>query len=203
MTQNISHLNALLGRELGTNPYGEPIFMWAHSEDLYWPEFATGHMVDKPVMVPIIGGGEEVGSYIQVPEYRKEKMCPNLNCQWVMTVWQVAEQLTQWQAMFPGAPYPTRGHRIHTNASLPSYEGGPREPNLEETERFIKLLKFQRSHTHDEAMRGIDAERTAKDLATRKEIEDEIRDEFPAYMNLQPGKRGGWVSTPYTKKDIN
>ena len=72
---------------------------------------------------------------------------------------------------------------------------------MEETERFIKLMRFQRSHTHNEVEIGIDDERTARDKSVRKEIEDEIRDEFPAMMNLDPGKRGGYVSFPFSKKD--
>ncbi len=197
----VNKLNKLLASQLGTNPYGEGVFQWAFSEDLYWPEFPTGRMIDKPVTVPLIGGGEAVSAYIPVPEYRKEKMAPNLDRQWVMTVWMRGEDLPQWQTMFPGAPYPARGHRIHTNASLPSYPGGPREPNLEDTERFIRLMRFQRNHTVNEVATGIDNERTVRDTAIRKEIEDEIRDEFPAFMNIEPGKRGGYVSFPYSEKD--
>lgn len=234
--QTVAQLNKLLERELGTNPYGEAIFRWEFSEDLYWPEFATGRMVEKPVKIPIIGGsveceecrgkgeklvwdddeswyeqctkcdkgriyGTEMTASISVPEYRKEKMAPNLDRQWVVTVWTPPESLPQWQAMFPGAPYPARGHRIHTNASLPSYPGGPREPNLSDTQRFIELLHFQRSHTHREAEHAIDDERTARDKSVQKEIEDEILSDMPAFMNIDPGKRGGYVSFPYSKKD--
>ncbi len=197
----IAQLNALLARSLGTNPYGEGVFQWAFSEDLFWPEFATGKMVPKSVAVPLIGGGEEWAE-VMYPEYRKEPMAPNLDHQWVITVWMAPERLSQWQNMFPGAPYPSRGHRIHTNASLPSFPDGPREPNLEETERFIRLMQHQRSQTHYEVEHGIDAERVAADKAKQKEIEDEIRNEFPAFMNIEPGKRGGYVSFPYTKKDL-
>ncbi len=235
MNKNIADLNELLARSLGRTPYGEGIFEWRFSEDLFWPEFPTGQMVSKRIAIPLIGSAEcpicrgekavsgehENGTFftrcercegsgiitedyteISVPEYRREKMAPNLDKQWVMTIWMKAEELPQWQSMFPGAPYPARGTRIHTNASLPSYPGGPTTPNLEDTERFIKLMRFQRSHTLKEAEIGIDDERKANDAAVQKEIEDEIRDSFPAFMNLEPGKRGGWVSTPYSKKDL-
>ncbi len=235
MTEPTIRLNELLASRLGLNPYGEGLFRWEFSEDLFWPEFPTGIMLQEPIMVPVIGGitcdrcegsglmykpltaGEEKikcrdcdgsGKVYETEEwtvpkmqYRKEKMAPNLDRQWVITIWMPPESLGQWQANFPGAPYPARGQRIHTNASLPSYPGGPREPNLTETERFISLICHQRNHTIHEVARGIDDERTARDAAIKKEIEDEIRDDFPALMNIEPGKRGGYVSFPYSEKD--
>ena len=56
--RSLAHLNNLLASRLGRNPYGEGIFRWEWSEDLFWPEFPTGQMVSKESSVPIIGGME-------------------------------------------------------------------------------------------------------------------------------------------------
>ncbi len=39
------------------------------------------------------------------------------------------------------------------------------------------------------------------DSNTNKEIADEIRDDIPAFLNGEPGKRGGSVSVPFTRFD--
>ncbi len=231
MPHTVAKLNDLLARALGRNPYGEGMFRWEWSEDLFWPEFPTGRTLSRDVEIPVIGGAEcavckgtgigwsegesehclrcagsgkvymETVSVPAGPEYRKEKMAPHLDHQWVITVWYPPELLAHYAARFPGAAYPARGHRIVSNASLPSFPGGPREPNLHETNRYIDLLNYQRNHTHYEVEHGIDDERTARDKSVNKEIQDEIKDSFPAQMNLNPGARGGWVSFPYSKKD--
>lgn len=236
MTYSVADLNNILARALGTNPYGEPRFMWAWSEDLVWPEFPTGGKVTRQVEVPLIGGGVDVGCQncgggglvgmyessatpcdtcsgtgvihrttwpvgSVVPEYKVEKMCPKLDHQWVIVLWYAPEELAHWQSRFPGATYPARGYRINTNASLPSHPGGPREPNIRDTERFIELLREQRSMSHHDRVVDMLAEDDKQKAAIQKEIEDEIANEFTAFMNPDPGKRGGFVSFPSTGKE--
>lgn len=136
-----------------------------------------------------------------VPEYRVEKMCPKLDHQWVITLWYAPEDLAHWQSRFPGAAYPARGYRIDTNASLPSYPGGPREPNIRDTERFIELLRSQRSLSHHDRVVDMLAEDDRQRASVQQEIEDEIANDFTAFMNPEPGKRGGFVSFPSTEKE--
>lgn len=137
-----------------------------------------------------------------VPEYKVEKMCPKLDHQWVIALWYAPEELAHWESRFPGAAYPARGYRINTNAALPSYPGGPREPNIRDTERFIELLREQRSMSHHDRVVDMLAEDDRQKAAVQAEIEDEIGNEFNAFMNPEPGKRGGFVSFPSTNKEM-
>lgn len=136
-----------------------------------------------------------------VPEYKVEKMCPKLDRQWVIALWYAPEELAHWESRFPCADYPARGYRINTNASLPSYPGGPREPNIRDTERFIELLREQRSMSHHDRVVDMLAEDDRQKAAIQQEIEDEIANDFTAFMNPEPGKRGGFVSFPSTEKE--
>lgn len=197
MSHSVAALNELLARSLGRNPYGEGMFRWENSADLYWPEFPTGRTTTKRVEIPIIGGGGVESCDSLVPEYHSVPMCPKLDRQWVVTLWYPPESLGHWQARFPGAVYPARGYRINTNASLPSFPGGPREPNLHETERFIRLLIEQRSQgTHAAVTEAMIAEHEQRKDAINQEIQDEVVDSFNAFMNPEPGARGGFVSFP-------
>jgi hypothetical protein len=51
-----------------------------------------------------------------------------------------------------------------------------------------------------ERLADMEADRDRKEAATSSEIEDEVRDEFNAFMNPSPGKRGGFVSLPQPEK---
>jgi hypothetical protein len=101
MSYSAAELNELLARSLGTNPYGEGLFRWERSEDLFWPEFPTGRKTTKMVEVPIIGGGVDLAETV-VPEYRSEPMCPKLDRQWVVTLWYPPESLDNWAGSVSG-----------------------------------------------------------------------------------------------------
>ena len=194
-------LNDLLGRELGRNPYGEPIFVWSWSEDLMWPAYKTGKMTTKAVSAPIIGTDQVETVEMTVPEYRQDRMCARLKDQWVITKWNPPESLERWQSTFPGADWPARGYRIHTNASLPRFPGGPTLPNTGDTEFFIQTMREQRSMSFEDRLADMQRAADMKDLVERNALEDELRDMVPAFVNGRPGKRGGYVSTPFSKQD--
>lgn len=100
----IANLNDLLGRELGRNPYSEPVFRWEWSDDLFWPATKTGRKIreDKWIEVPIIGGPKWIEDELWATEpvnigeikeeYAKTRQT-RLRETWLITKWLSPEDL--------------------------------------------------------------------------------------------------------------
>lgn len=224
----IARLNNLLGRELGRRADGHPIFKWKNSDDLFWPQFKAGSTETKEITsnIPIIGTSETEAIKVTqvVPTYVRDRQMRQPNV-WVITKWMDPEMLIwgwvgrhggearpaqhpthdklleMWQARFPGADFPAAGWRVPTDALLPSFPGGPREPNENDTRRFIELVQEQTRLGFDERLADMEASEIAKEAEVDKRIQDEVRDAFPAFLNPVPGKRSNFVSFPWTKRD--
>ena len=218
-------LDNLLGRELGRHG-DRSIFAWKHSDNLFWPAFQTGETTreKREMKIPVIGGGEETCiEEIIVPVYRKDRQVR-------ASAWYITKLLTPteliwgwigkhgdplaagrgpgdeelvniWNSRFPGADFPSRGWRVPTDACLPRYEGGPREPNLRDTEDFIACIREQTRLSFSLRLDDMLAYEDRKSDATRREIEDAVRDSFPALLNPAIGKRSNFVSFPWSRKD--
>lgn len=181
------------------------------------------------VSVPIIGGGTE-NVVIEMPtsEYRRDRQMRSRDT-WVVTKWLSPEDLIYgtdsphgkvrgtfdtvdrptvsretvialWSERNPGAPFPAAGWRIPTNATLPARDGGPREPNWIDTEWFIACVKEQTRLGFQERLQEQYDGKDAVDAAIDRTIGDVICDCFPAFLNDNPGKRGGSVSFPFWAK---
>lgn len=159
-----------------------------------------------------------------VPEYRRDRQMRQLNT-WVITKWLDSEELIWgwigrhggevrptnhpphehlvdlWNQRFPGADFPHNGWRIPTNASLPSAPNGNREPNWDDTRRFVALLKEQTRLGFDERLKDMLASEDRIEAAKTKEIEDCVRDSFPAFLSPKAGSKDNFVSFPWTKRD--
>lgn len=93
--REVNRLNNLLGRELGRTPYGDSIFQWEWSDDLFWPAYATGRTVLKSqrMLVPILApageaspGAEMVNVSETVPEYSRDRQTIKRET-WFVTKW--------------------------------------------------------------------------------------------------------------------
>lgn len=195
----IEKQNELLARELGTNIYGEPKFRWHHSEELFWPAYKTGRLTRRKIMVPLIGTDDqaEVETDIPEPEYKRDRMSHSLHKQWVVCKWVPPDELGWWTSEFPGADWPSRGYYFPTNAALA--EGVM--PTLEDTEHLIKCVKEQTSMTFQARLADMEADQARQEKAKDSEIDSMVRNEFTAFMNPAPGKRGNGISMPYSKFD--
>ena len=215
--KEVAALNEILGRELGRNPYGSPIFSWRWSESCYWPATRTGRTVNTLVQVPIIGSAGFESVQHVVPEYKPERQTKRHNT-WYICKWCSPEDLIlggsqghgrvqgpaanhdalvrQWNSMFPGADFPSRGWRIPTNACLPRSPEDPSIPNINDTNWFILQIKEQTRLSAEAALvRDLEIW-DAHDEAQKAEIGEECRDAFPAMLNPTPGKRSSFVSFP-------
>ncbi len=194
----VKQLNKRLGEALGWSPYdNEPIFAWVFSEELLWPATPTGRMIQRRVEVPLILTPDTESVPLYAPEYVAKKQCAKLDHQWLIAKWCAPDALPMWQQNFPGAHYPARGYRIHTNADLAPHC----VPTLEDTEAFIAIINEQRSMSFNERLLDMETDLDKKDKSVKNEIYDEVRDLVPAFANYQPGKKGGYVSLPYTERE--
>lgn len=120
-----------------------------------------------------------------------------------------------WRNQFPGAAFPAKGWRIPTDAYLPN---GPTDenwdhspfahttPHRQDTEHFIREVKFQTSRPFAEVERDMLDKEDAAARRVNLEFAEVCRDAFPALLNPAPGTRGrasggGFVSFPWTKAD--
>jgi hypothetical protein len=188
----IQKLNAYLGGALGFNPYGEPNYQWDWSDDLMWPAFKTGRMIETRTPEGLIVMGNE---YVRSHQTSKRGV-------WIVTKWFGPEDLPDWHKTFPGADYPARGYRIQTD-----WHNRPGvEPTMEDTQKLIWQI-HQIIRTTPEDARAAQVGNLLNDQMDEFEAQkDRVRDEqleeyIPAFVNPTPGKRGGSVSVPATRQD--
>ena len=223
-TLELHNLNELLGRELGRRE-NEPIFAWKHSDTMFWPATATGRtvMTSRTFDVPVIGGGvESCTEQLAVPEYKPSRIVRN--SAWYVTKLLTAEELIfgfygkhgdkwpdgmapgdeklkeLWGERFPGEPFPVKGWRIPTDAFLPRAPGDLEEPNLRDTNYFIACIHEQTRLSLDLRLDDMLASEDRIEAEKRRNIEAAVRDSFPAFLNPKIGKRGGFVSFPWSRK---
>lgn len=182
-------LNALLGRELGwVRNTDEPVFKWEWSEDLWWPAFFTGRRVERTSPGGIV--------YFE-KEYKREHQSRKLKKQWVITRWFPPEALTQWKSTFPGADYPADGYRIFTDWANPP----EMLPALADTEDCIRCVKEATSMTYAARLADMEADVERTEKSKVSEVSAMVRNEFTAFLNEAPGRRGNSISMPWTKED--
>lgn len=222
-----AELNELLGRELGRNEYGESVFSWRWSEDLFWPATKTGRMIttEQEIMIPIVGGGEEltVGQEV-TPEYKRDRQTRERDC-WMVAKWMTPEELivgglighgmgwqgghkpshealvSTWARLYPGMDFPAKGWRVPTDARLPRGPYDPTTPNRPDTDHFIHRVKDQTSMRFDARLQDMLDQDDAKNRREELAIGEECRDSFTAFLNPNPGKRSSFVSMPWSKQD--
>lgn len=188
-TNEINRYNALLGRELGRNPAGEPIYQWKYSEHEMRRKVLFGDD-NKPVMTYVQRGD----LFVPEPQIFSEKAWPWLDHQWVIAKWN-AMDYAAWVAQFGQMlEYPARGYFCPTNAALEKTEYP--ESMLQATEDFIREMKREREKTladlMGESIAGIDYQEKCNDAI----IDGTLEECTPAFGNTFPGKRSGSVHIP-------
>jgi hypothetical protein len=216
MSRHIEKLNQILRRELGANPYSQGVFAWKWSTDLFWPSTETGRMIMKKIRVPIIGGGGDTDfGEILVKEFKPRRMTLRHPDCWIVTRWlppaalvglrldiKIGSEpdeidipremiLDRWRTMFPGADYPERGWYVTTDYYCKPHQ----EPTFDDNQFLIAQLREQMSGLSAQSlyldMLNADDARNAKTTST---VEDACENEFTAFLNPFPGRRGGPVS---------
>lgn len=117
--------------------------------------------------------------------------------------------IAAWNRQFRGAPFPAKGWRVPTDAFLPNKEDpdfaaspfGHQTPNRQDTDRFIKMVRFQTSRSFAEVERDMTESSIAAENLVSAEFGEVCRDAFPAFLNPKAGSRSNFVSMPWTKQD--
>lgn len=185
---------------------------------------------EKRSKVQIIGGGEEdIVIEEVVPEYKIDRQLGSLRDAWLICRWLTPWQLilgarggdirygalevqkpsdedveAAWKRQYPGSDFPSNGWRVPMGQTWVGGDcpGKPSDPpTMQDTRSFIRLLKAQVALTFGQGMAEWEDAQAQRDAETQKGIEDISRDAFPAALNPEPGKRGNFVSFPWSKFD--
>ncbi len=205
-----AQLDNLLGRDLGRNKFGEPNYKWQFSERFFhnmviagkrnWNEKPLFDDAGQPVLEPPTFGtfgemipGKQKCIITLSRETQVRKMCPQLNQQWLLSIWSWTPEPV-WRAKFgTDLEWPARGMYFAVDGSA-LHPG--LEPTVDITQAFIDHMRWQREQTMqqliEESERAIDLEE--KHAGDR--IYDIIDDATTAFGHANPGSRAGGVSVP-------
>jgi hypothetical protein len=195
MENTIEKLNQLLHKELGSNPFGGPLFKWGYSEDLKWPQKRLGYnwkaSPEGVILMPS-------------PISSRMRMTSKKN-QWMICAWHSRDELGMCQYRdFFDHELPADGYYIHTNGAL---KPGAL-PDMICTEWAIRCIKKQRSPhlggTEETRSKNLvyewERQQDAEDKSAMSAADSIVDDALPAFMNI-PGSRSTNVSVFSSKKE--
>jgi hypothetical protein len=198
---NIDKLNELLGAELGCNPFGAPLYLWAWTEDLTHFMQKIDQRTGQPVFDYecqcgtnlMVHGATCSGLVRAVPIYIPRKLCPTLKEQWVAVVWSSCGTPEEWFREFgTRLRYDPRGYRVPTNACL---DHGA-DPDRAVTWDLIHKVRAQRKKTYAEWLQETEDAIALKERRDESTLDSMISDACTAFGNAKPGARMGGVSLP-------
>ena len=198
--RKIAFLNRLLGSELGTNRYGEPLYTWQFADSLMHPmqklDPATGHpQYNYRCACGLNMQVHSAACTLTVPEpiYVTRRLCPHLHNQWVACIWCDPGSPEEWAKEFGSRwKYPERGYLCPTNACL---EPGT-EPDAAATWELIGKVKTQRKKSLAEWARESEDALALKERRDDSRLDAMIGDACTAFGNANPGARMGGISFP-------
>lgn len=195
--KSILKLNDRLRLTLGSTPFGEPIYKWAWTEDLYWPSMPTGQYEEIKT---------DSGLFLMKSVSTRKRMTDRYVEQWIIVRWCPIDgftesectklgisnhQLPVWSRDFPGAPIPSRGGYYYHLANTEIPRGDM--PTDSDTDRFIGFIKIQLAQDGNEHLYEWSKAKERQTRSSRAEFAAEIADSFTAYLK-EPGKVDGEVS---------
>jgi len=201
-SKQLARTDEAFRRDLGANPYGEPIFRWMKSDDQQLTYYSPRGTDWK---------ANEIGLLLPVPIVER---LPQVDGppRWVLVHWFPAPPPEVWAETFRrmGAssppPYPTHGwYYAHEEGhlQLEPHE----EPTLSETERVIRIIRHHNTKTLQDFIDEGDEIVKRRNKRQKQELHDAVMDLALPFGNI-PGKRGGPVSyggikgTELEKKEI-
>jgi hypothetical protein len=182
-SKEIKKCNELLGRELGRNPHGDPLYKWEHGSNLVHYRHTGDNM-------------QKVGNlYLPRPSYVPVPAYPHLNDRWMLAFWTFLPE-DEWLAAFGNKMlWSKQGNYYPTNAICKV----GKVPNYDYTQELIAKIQLQRNTPVSKYEEEWANEEERRDRAVFNTIHDVISDSLTAYGN-DPGKRSGGVSFPAPEK---
>lgn len=177
-------LNEDLGRRLGRNPLGQPLYAWMHSERFT-------HLMKVEGETEVV---ERNGLFLVEPVYRHRKMCPELEDTWILAHWHEPISQFAWEQQYGSSLlWPREGYYSPTNILLSPGEA----PTQTSNDQSVYLIRKQSEKTMADHL--ADGERIVERKETRQKnvVSDRIDDSIPAFCNI-PGTRSAHVSFPST-----
>jgi hypothetical protein len=149
---------------------------------------------------------QDSGLIVPYPVYERRNMCRNLDPkQWVLCRYLAPPTEAEWQATVGlNVEYPPHGYYAPTNVELDlGINPWDESRGVTITDAVIAFAKQQRDKTRAEIDREGEEILARKDAAQDAALDEQIGDLLLPFANVDhvPGKRGGPVSTPFTKQD--
>jgi len=184
----IDKLNELLGREIGRNTYGEPIFKWVFLPTLLHKRYNVGK--DDWAKRPS-------GVWVPEPTFRDVQAFPHLGDRWGICKWQFVPKDTWDQIYGSRTVWPPRGYYFPTDVIMkPGFR-----PDMTWTEYWIGQIRLTMSKSAKEFEEKLEHDMKAEDDYQFRTMYDAILDACTAFGN-KPGSRSGGVSLPSYETSI-
>lgn len=182
--------NLLLAQELGRNPFGGGKYEWRYSEDWVRPKRAYAVGADEK-LIPEYDyvANSESGILEAKPKYITERVCLDLQNQWVMSVWMASEDFEEWRLKYGDSlEWPKHGDYwpvSHPQGSVCLDSG--MVPTEDITWEFIRIVRKDR-----EDLKTYEERKHKEYLLREKRLDEQrfgmIRELLPAFEGI-PGSR--------------
>lgn len=190
--KHVEKLNALLRAEVGVNPHGGGLAEWRYLPELRYPavKIENGREVWEDVVTP--------GGIITARKKRIEMIQPlrgRYPDHWAICLWAEPNTEEEWARIYGTLEnYPAQGvYFWHGPNSSPCLREGL-APTMLTTRQYIDAVKTKRRLALEERLRKMADESDAEKEKAIARNADYFESLAPAFLNLNPGKRGGSVS---------
>jgi hypothetical protein len=195
MTGNrLRKLNRPFG-EFGYTSTGATRFQWMRTAEMYFlVESGFEEVKTRGGLVHAVAGqnSEDPGLVVMQRTFRRISYADVYGPCWILAHWQEPIPRERWIAMFGDTvPWPSQGE-FHPIDNVKMPPGA--EPIEVHTEVACMAIRLHMKKMPAEVKAAYDATMAAEKKAVRDEIYDEMREADPAFLNPNPGARGGPVS---------
>lgn len=192
---SVASLNDLLRSELGVTGGGFPKYQWrfcGELTDIYAVFRDDGTKAMDEVYDPNKKLYYAKTRTVRVLQSEKHAKC------WAICYWKAPATQKQWLETYGTLEdYPGNGLYMICSGAIHS-EGNP--PSEKTTRQFIEEIRRLRRKTVRQRVEEDIEHDKAEDKQAEESIGDFFLDKIPAFVNVNPGKRGGHVSFGGTEK---
>lgn len=193
---SVARLNDLLRTELGVTEAGFPKYQWRFCGDLI-DVFALHHKDGSKVTDHVFDANS--GLYLAKTRTIRKLQSEKHAKQWAICYWEAPVSEKQWLNSFGTLEdYPAGGTYMICQGCIHA-EGVP--PTRKTTQQFIAEIRKRRMKTVKEHVAEDIAADKRADQKAEAELEEFFLDKVPAFLNVQPGARGGHVSFGGVEKE--
>lgn len=176
------------------SPTQLPLYVWQYSEDWVRAKRVIEYVDEKPKPLYHEIQNPETGLFAAVPVYVKQKVCLELNHQWVMSRWMNSGSFDEWRKLYEdNLEWPKAGEYMPVTAFRASTPNNliclnpAEEPTEEITWEFIRVVRRDRAEV-DKINEDLVRQSVSRKKSEYDKIAGEFRNLLPTFLNI-PGSR--------------